>query len=123
MSSPEVSSSPQPSLLVACLCAEWCATCREYQTTFQQIEARFEALHFVWIDIEDEAELVDPVDVVDFPTLLVARDGRPVFFGPLPSQPETLARLLQTHVDAENDEPALASAELHGLVARILARG
>jgi len=87
------------------------------------MERRFEALRFEWIDIEDEAELVDPVDVVDFPTLLIARGGRPVFFGPLPPQPETLSRLLQTHVDAGHDEPALASAELHGFVTRIHARG
>jgi hypothetical protein len=61
------SSSP---LLVACLCAQWCGTCRDYETTFDAALATLgAAARGVWIDIEDDAALVDNVDVEDFPTL------------------------------------------------------
>jgi thioredoxin 1 len=118
----DASTSPAPPpvpLLVICLCAQWCATCRDYRATFQQVEARFPLLRFAWIDIEDEADLVDPVDVVDFPTLLIARGGDPVFFGPLIPQPEALSRLLLAHSAAEPGSPALSVPELRGLLERI----
>ena len=79
---------PSPPLLVACLCAEWCSACREYRATFDQVAAEFNgAVRFIWIDIEDEAELVDPIEVETFPTLLIADAGAPRFFGPLTPQP------------------------------------
>jgi thioredoxin 1 len=39
-------------------------------------------MRFVWVDIEDESELVGDLDIEDFPTLLLARGGRVLFFGP-----------------------------------------
>ena len=72
MSSP---SSQAPSLLIACLCAQWCGTCRDYQPLFEQLQAEFSASRFVWVDVEDEADLVDSIDVEDFPTLLIASGG------------------------------------------------
>lgn len=113
-------SAPSP-LLVACLCAQWCGTCRDYRAVFDAAAAGLgPAARFAWVDIEDEAAVVDDVDVEDFPTLLIARAGAPLFFGPLTPQPGTLARLLQ---GAQADtlgrltDPALA-----GLAARIEAR-
>jgi thioredoxin 1 len=113
---------PSAPLLVACLCAEWCGTCRDYRETFRQLAARFEGLQFTWIDIEDEAELVDPIDVEDFPTLLIARpDGAPLFFGPLTPQPETLARLLQAHTGPGASPNPLSRPDLFALAGRISA--
>ena len=51
-------------------------------------------VRFEWVDIEDEAELVDELDVETFPTLLLA-DGRTArFLGPLLPQAGALAQLL-----------------------------
>ena len=56
-------------ILVACLCAQWCGACRDYRRVCEQVGERFSGARFVWIDVEDQDELVDPIDVVDFPTL------------------------------------------------------
>jgi len=82
-------------LLVACLCAQWCGSCREYQTGFWQLQPEFPGARFLWIDIEDQADLVDAVDVENFPTLLISVDGQLRFFGALTPQQETLRRLVR----------------------------
>jgi thioredoxin 1 len=86
-------------LTIACLCAEWCGTCREYRVIFDAMQAALPAHQFRWIDIEDEAELAGDVDVETFPTLLVA-DGANVLFAGivLPKEADSL-RLLQSLID------------------------
>lgn len=85
---------PATASWVICLCADWCGLCRDYQCLFTQMAARYPALRFVWLDIEDQAALVGDVDVETFPTLLLADAGGTRFFGPLTPQAETLSRLL-----------------------------
>jgi thioredoxin 1 len=93
-------STPAPTLLVACLCAQWCGTCRDYRAVFDAAAASLgAAARCLWIDIEDDEAVVGTADVEDFPTLLIARGEVPVFFGPITPQPGTLARLLQSAVD------------------------
>ena len=89
-------------LLVVCLCAQWCGTCRDYVATFEAAAPGFgAAIQWRWIDIEDEAALLDGVDVENFPTLLIARDERVLFFGTITPQPQTLARLLGSALAGE----------------------
>jgi len=79
---------------VVCLCAEWCGTCRDYRTAFEALAREHAGVRFVWVDIEDEADLAGDLDVETFPTLLIA-DGRSArFLGPLLPQAPVLARLL-----------------------------
>ena len=119
-----ISPSP-PSLLVACLCAQWCGTCRDYRPLFDQLQAEFADAKFVWIDIEDEADLVDPVEVDNFPTLLVVADGQARFFGTLTPHIDTLRRILQTQLSAERapsvapEAQALAQRVLRHLAAKV----
>ena len=88
---------PHPeALLVACLCAQWCGTCKDYAPLFEGLRAEFPEAVFRWIDIEDESDLVDPIEVEDFPTLLIASGGQARFFGPLMPHVETLRRLIQS---------------------------
>ena len=101
-------------LLVACLCAQWCGTCRDYQALFEQLQTEFANAKFVWIDIEDEADLVDPVEVDNFPTLLVVADGQARFFGTLTPHIDTLRRILQTQLAAP-----LADAQAQALAQRV----
>lgn len=83
-------------LQVVCLCAAWCGVCRDYRATFDAAAADTPAsMRFAWVDIEDDAALLDDVDVENFPTLLIADRGRTLFFGTITPQPATLARLLQ----------------------------
>ena len=81
------------------------------------LRAEFPALRFSWVDVEDQADLVDPVDINDFPTVLITRDQQPVFFGILRPQADALRRLIQIQLD---DLPApLTSDEAVGLAQRL----
>ncbi len=95
-----MSASPTP-LLVACLCAQWCRTCDAYRDTLLAVRDALQAGHpeaalrFMWVDIEDESELVGDLDIEDFPTILLARGDQVLFFGPLLPHAQTLDRLLR----------------------------
>src|SRR5471030_1240151 len=59
---------------------------------------------FVWIDIEDHADIVGDLDVENFPTLLVQRHELVAFFGTMLPDANIAHRLLQTkaaYSDAE----------------------
>lgn len=108
---------PAP-VLVVCLCAEWCGVCRDYRQRFAQVQVSFPLVQFLWVDVEDEADLLHPLDVEDFPTLLLAVGAAPRFFGPVPPQLETLERLIRAQVENPG-ATALASQPVADLVARI----
>jgi len=120
----EAQAQAQASLLVVCLCAEWCHVCEVYRSRFEQVQAAVTADHpqaqFVWLDIEDEADLLHPLDVDNFPTLLIAVGDAPRFFGPLTPQAQTLERLVRSAV-ADVSATALADLDLAAAVARIRA--
>jgi thioredoxin 1 len=107
-------------LLVACLCAAWCRTCTEYAPTFDALAADLgPATRFVWVDIEDEADRLGDIDVVDFPTLLIARGSRVLFFGPVLPHAQAARQLVER---ALRDElGAVADAALDGLPGRLRA--
>lgn len=108
-------------LRVVCLCAGWCGVCRDYRAAFDAAAAEAgTAATFAWIDIEDDAELVDDLDVENFPTLLIARGAQALFFGTITPQPGTLARLVQGALAGELSPPALG-APVDALVRRLRA--
>ena len=109
---------PQPSLLVVCLCAAWCGVCRDYAPRFAQVQAKYPQAQFLWIDVEDEADLLHPLDVEDFPTLLMAIGTEARFFGPLTPQLEMLDRLVKSQLDNPG-AAALTDPELAAVVRRI----
>ncbi len=78
-----------------CLCAEWCGVCRQYRADFESLSSRFPDIAFVWVDVEDEADLAGDIDIETFPSLVIADgEGAVRFAGPLTPQPEVLARLI-----------------------------
>lgn len=113
-------SSPSVSSLVACLCAEWCGVCRDYRATFAQVQAQFPQFQWQWVDVEDEADLLHPLEVENFPTLLLAVGTELRFFGPLPPQPALLERLIRARL-LDDTAPALADPAALALLGRILA--
>jgi thioredoxin 1 len=95
-----------PTLWVACLCADWCGSCRDYRARFEQVGRGFPGAEFVWVDIEDMADVVDPIEVDNFPTLMVVVANEVRFFGSITPQTETLQRLVQAQRDAPPASPA-----------------
>ena len=100
--------------IVACLCAAWCGTCGGYRAAFESVAARHPDKTFVWIDIEDQADVVGDLDVDNFPTLLIQRHETVAFFGTVLPDPALAERLIQSQVaqtDAELTKLADSSAE------------
>ena len=85
---------PGPRRWVACLCADWCGTCRDYRPVFDQVTAAHPGIRFLWLDIEDDAALVGDLDIDTFPTVLVGEGERLLFAGPVLPQVAALTRLL-----------------------------
>lgn len=113
------SSAPEKSLLVVCLCAQWCGTCNDYEAVFDGVRHEFPQARFVWVDVEDHADLVDPIGVEDFPTLLIAQGNSAQFFGTVTPQLETLRRMVHALLEAPPMPPA--SAEVLALTSRLQA--
>ncbi len=104
--------------LVACLCAAWCGSCRDYRGTFETLAASFAGqADFTWVDIEDEADSLGDLDIENFPTLLIARAEDALFLGPVTPQPGMAERLIRSAL--EGDLEAGADAGHPGLAARV----
>ena len=112
--------SPSTALRVTCLCAQWCGTCRDYQSIFESLKLEFPQLAFEWIDVEDQADLVDPIEVENFPTLLIAQSGKARFFGTITPHVETIRRLIQAHLT--DGGVASYPAEVNALAQRLTAQ-
>jgi thioredoxin reductase (NADPH) len=69
------------SLLVVSLCAAWCGTCTEFREALERIATNRPDVCFVWLDVEDDAELVGDIDVENFPTLGIFKERAPLHFG------------------------------------------
>jgi thioredoxin 1 len=112
---------PSPPLLVACLCAQWCDTCGDYRSVLAQLKDEFPNCRFVWIDIEDQADLVDPIEVENFPTLLIAAGAQALFFGTVTPQLDTARRLIQTQLapSARAAVPAHMVNDVNDLLKRL----
>jgi thiol-disulfide isomerase/thioredoxin len=105
--------------LVACLCAEWCGSCRDYRAVFEAAHGEHPAARFAWVDIEDHPDVLGPVDVENFPSLIIARGDEIAFFGTVTPHAATLNALVGRATAGELgtvDDPELA-----GVPARIRA--
>ena len=113
-----------PEWSVNCLCAAWCGTCNEYRGVFASLQSRFPSVQFRWIDVEDEADLVDPLEVDNFPSILISRGTTARFFGVVLPHLETVQRLIQAQLD-DADETGRSAArvppEAQALAARLKA--
>jgi thiol-disulfide isomerase/thioredoxin len=92
--------------IVACLCAAWCGTCGSYRDAFEALAARHPDKVFLWIDIEDQADVVGDLDVENFPTLLLQRGETVAFFGTVLPDPAVAERMVQAQVAQDDTEMA-----------------
>ncbi|MDZ7938611.1 MAG: thioredoxin family protein [Rhodoferax sp.] len=115
---PQPTSLPETPMLVACLCAQWCGTCNDYRSLFDALALKFPQVRLLWIDVEDQSDVVDPVEVEDFPTILIASREHPLFFGTVLPHIQTLQRLIEAHWGG--DSKALTeNADVQTLVDRL----
>ncbi|MDZ5635690.1 MULTISPECIES: thioredoxin family protein [unclassified Janthinobacterium] len=91
---------------VACLCALWCGTCGSYRATFEELAARHPDTVFVWIDIEDQADVVGDLDIDNFPTLLIQHEDNVAFFGTVLPDGGLAHRMVQAQQALSGDELA-----------------
>ncbi|UYO92861.1 thioredoxin family protein [Pollutimonas sp. M17] len=109
-------------LTVACYCAAWCDTCSEYRPQFQALAEKWPAHAFVWIDIEENPELLGDEDVENFPTLLIQSPEGNLFFGtmlPHIGHLDRLIRSLEEHAPVSLSGPG----PLHALLGPAVANG
>ncbi len=99
--------------LVIALCAAWCDTCTEFRRTFELIAHSRQDTSFVWLDVEDDAELAGDIDVENFPTLVVYREKQLLHFGISLPQQGIVKRLLD---GLQNAAPQPSHAESTTLV-------
>lgn len=82
--------------LVACLCADWCQICQTWQPAFERLARELSAsARVMWVDIEDEEDTLGPVEVDDFPTLLVARGEEVLFFGTIRADERSVVQVFE----------------------------
>ena len=79
---------------VITLCAAWCDTCTEFHGTLERIAAARPDTLFIWLDIEDDAEICGDVDVENFPTLALYRGDTLLHYGVSLPQEGAVARLI-----------------------------
>ncbi len=83
-------------ILVVGLCAAWCGTCAEFREAFESLAAAHRDRVFVWLDVEDDADLAGDIEVENFPTIAIYRRGRLLHFGVSLPQRGVVARLLSS---------------------------
>ena len=62
--------------------ASWCGPCRQFAPVFERVSERNQDAVFAKVDTEAEQELAQMYGITAIPTLVVYRDGIPVFGQP-----------------------------------------
>ena len=108
---------PSKPWLIACLCAAWCDTCQVYRKQFDALASKHPDKCFAWIDIEDQADLVDALDIENFPTILIEYQENIVFFGTMLPDATQVDRLLTsftaTIAEVEGQETVSKNSSLN----------
>ena len=77
-------------------------------------------IHFEWLDIEEHSDLLDDIDIENFPTLLIANESTAYFFGPVLPYAAAAKQLIDKAFS--QDLPALTQTEVVALRERLMAR-
>jgi catechol 2,3-dioxygenase-like lactoylglutathione lyase family enzyme len=108
----------KPQWVVACLCADWCAACREFRAVFESFKPPDESVRLAWIDIEKDDPILEDLDLEGLPTLLIGNEHELFFAGPLVPRMEILLSLVARAMRFEL--PPLADEETVQWASRLL---
>ncbi len=59
--------------------AEWCGPCKRFAPVFEQASEEHSDVTFAKVDTEEQRELAAMYGITSIPTLVIYRDGIPVF--------------------------------------------
>lgn len=105
-------------LVVVALCAAWCDTCGEFRGAFERLAQSRPQTAFVWLDIEDDADVAGDVDVENFPTLAIYRGDEVIHYGVSLPHETTVGRLIDAL--ATHARPFAAAEGISELRARLV---
>jgi thioredoxin 1 len=74
--------------------AEWCGPCKRFAPVFEQASERYTDITFAKVDTDEQRELSARYGVTSIPTLVIYRDGIPVFSQPGALPPAVLDDLV-----------------------------
>lgn len=102
-------------LLVACLCAGWCSSCDNWQSSFKELAATQPEHCFVWLDVDDNPDMVAEVDLETMPVLLLQQNETIYFLGTIEPKPSIVNGLLQhRNVPVKTNDPGIYQFLLEG---------
>lgn len=81
-------------IVVVALCAAWCETCNAFRVDYERLAESRADVAFIWLDIEDDADVAGDVDVENFPTLAIFRGRIPLHFGVSLPHASSIGRLI-----------------------------
>lgn len=98
--------------------AAWCGPCRQFAPIFEKASEAHPDITFAKVDTEDQQQLAAEYGISSIPTLVIYRDGIPIFGQPgaLPSQAlesviEQVAALDMVEVKAKYEEAVAARGD------------
>jgi thioredoxin 1 len=77
-----VSAVSQSGIVVVDCWAPWCGACKQFSPIYESVADRYPEHTFASLDTQAEAELTEALGIAHTPTLMVFRDGVPVFCQP-----------------------------------------
>jgi thioredoxin 1 len=83
--------------------ASWCGPCRQFAPVFERVSERNEDAVFAKVDTEAEPELSQMYGITAIPTLVVYREGIPVFGQPGALREADLEDILKQVRDLDMD--------------------
>jgi thioredoxin 1 len=91
--------------------AAWCGPCRQFGPIFERVSERNADAVFAKVDTEAEPELAERYGITSIPTLVVYRDGIPVFGQPGALPEPALEDILRQVRDLDMDDVRARYAE------------
>jgi len=91
--------------------AAWCGPCRQFAPVFERVSEQNRDVVFAKVDTEDQRELGARYGITSIPTLVIYRDGIPVFGQPGAMPQAALQDVLRQVRDLDMDAVRASYAE------------